>query len=109
MYKLQGHSGFVNTVAISSDARYACTGSADSSIMVWDLGPYKGGLLMHTLKGFQGRQGDEGGGHSDQVFSVIIVDQILNSVSRRIIISAGISDFNIKCTYNILNCIISYV
>lgn len=61
--------------------------------MVWDLGPYKGGLLIHTLKGFQSRQGDDGGGHSDQVNSVVIVDLIINSRARKIIISAGISNF----------------
>ncbi len=43
-----GHSGMVNTVAISPDGKYIVSGSEDKSIKVWDL---LSGREIHTLNG----------------------------------------------------------
>ena len=53
---LEGHSGFVQSVAFSSDSQVLASGSDDKTIKLWDPAT---GTLKHTLEG-----------HSDSVRSV---------------------------------------
>ncbi len=70
LYKtLNGHSGFVNSVVISSDNRYMVSGSDDKTVRLWDV---NSGKLLKTLNG-----------HSDIVLSVVI------SSDNRYIVSGG--------------------
>ena len=55
---IKGHSGWVNSVAMSSDGQTIVSGSDDHTIKVWNLDT---GELLHTLEG-----------HSDSVNSVAI-------------------------------------
>jgi hypothetical protein len=55
---LQGHTGSVNSVAVTSDGRYAISGPSGSTLEVWDL---ETGEETHTLKG-----------HTDRVRSVAV-------------------------------------
>ncbi len=45
---LAGHTGFVNTLAISSDGRYLISGSADDTIKIWEMAT---GEEIRTLEG----------------------------------------------------------
>ncbi|MEN6553436.1 MAG: AAA family ATPase, partial [Methanobacterium sp.] len=49
---LEGHTGFVNAVAVTPDGKKAVTGSDDHTVRVWDL---KTGKNLKTLKGHKGR------------------------------------------------------
>ena len=72
---LEGHSGLVTAVAISSDGKIIASGSSDTTIKLWNL---QTGELLHTLKG-----------HTNQVSSLAI------SYNGQIIAS-GSSDKTIK-------------
>ncbi|TLU87714.1 MAG: TIR domain-containing protein [Chlorobium sp.] len=56
--KLEGHSGWVNSVAVSPDGKWAASGSADKTVKIWDL---ESGDCRTTLEG-----------HTDNVKSVAI-------------------------------------
>ena len=51
MLTLEGHSGPVNAVSVTSDGNYAVSASSDKTLKVWDL---KTGKEVHTLKGHSG-------------------------------------------------------
>ncbi|MCI0695865.1 NB-ARC domain-containing protein [candidate division KSB1 bacterium] len=55
---LEGHSKYVNAVAITPDGKYAVSASSDKTLKVWDL---TSGQTLRTLEG-----------HSDEVNSVAI-------------------------------------
>ncbi len=55
---LTGHSGAINSLAISPDGKTLVSGSGDSTIKIWNLGT---GTLQNTLTG-----------HTDAVYSVAI-------------------------------------
>lgn len=48
---LEGHTGMVDSVALSADGRYAVTGGSDRTVRVWDLST---GRLLRLLEGFGG-------------------------------------------------------
>ncbi|MDD4652396.1 MAG: TIR domain-containing protein [Methanothrix sp.] len=50
--KLTGHEGFVNSVAVSPDGKWAASGSDDDTVKVWDL---KSGKCRKTLNGHKKR------------------------------------------------------
>jgi len=64
---LEGHSDFVNAVAITPDGRAAVSASWDNILKVWDL---NSGALRHSLKG-----------HSDFVNAVAITPDGQSAVS----------------------------
>ena len=48
---LQGHTGGVDSVAVSPDGRHIVSGSGDKTLRVWELGT---GRCLHTLQGHTG-------------------------------------------------------
>jgi AmmeMemoRadiSam system protein B len=48
---LEGHTGWVNGVAVTQNGRWAVSASADKTLKVWDLGS---GKLVRTLEGHTG-------------------------------------------------------
>jgi WD40 repeat protein len=57
-HQLKGHSGWVQSVAVSPDSTWAVSGSADKTIKTWDL---ETGQCRATLEG-----------HKDKVWSAAI-------------------------------------
>ena len=48
LYPSSGHSGYVNSVAISADGTKVVSGSSDKTIKIWDTAS---GDVMQTLSG----------------------------------------------------------
>lgn len=46
--RMEGHSAFVLSIAITPDGKHAVSAGDDSTARIWDLGSYK---LVHTLRG----------------------------------------------------------
>jgi WD40 repeat protein len=56
--KLTGHTGWVKSVAVSPDGKWAASGSNDETVKIWDL---ETGECRATLKG-----------HTGAVFSMVL-------------------------------------
>jgi WD40 repeat protein len=65
----RGHEDWVNSVAMSSDGRYAVSGSDDKTVRIWDM---ESGECLHVLSG-----------HEDRISSVAV------SPGSRYVISGG--------------------
>ena len=68
MLDLAGHTSFINSVAISHDAKKLVSGSKDMTIQIWNL---ETGCKLNTLKG-----------HANSVSSVAISNDSKKIVSR---------------------------
>jgi WD40 repeat protein len=55
---LEGHTGWVNAVAVSPDGRFIVSGSDDRTVKVWEL---ESGRLLRSLEG-----------HTDRVRAVAV-------------------------------------
>ena len=73
---LEGHSGFISSVAFSSDSKLLASGSDDKTIKLWDIAT---GDCQHTMKD-----------HSDIVWSVAF------SLTDDNLLASGSSDSTIK-------------
>lgn len=69
LHNLQGHTGDVNTVSLSKDARWIVSGSSDKSVRLWDR---SNGRCLQELQG-----------HTDNVMTVDI------SADGKLIVSSG--------------------
>jgi len=84
---LEGHTNWINSVAVSKDNKYIISGSSDDTIKIWDLSTFK---LVATLEG-----------HTSAVMSVAVSDIINtpdkfgNNIGKQYIIS-GSDDKTIK-------------
>ena len=58
LLRLEGHEGWVNAVAVSADGAYVVSGSADSTVRIWDM---SSGYELQRLDG-----------HTDQVYTVAV-------------------------------------
>ncbi|MBU4036680.1 MAG: protein kinase, partial [Proteobacteria bacterium] len=47
----EGHSKSVNSVSLSSDSRYAFSGSSDNTLKLWEI---ETGKCLHTFEGHSG-------------------------------------------------------
>jgi WD40 repeat protein len=48
MRRFQGHSDWVMSVAVTGDGQTAISASKDTSLVLWRVEPYPGGLLRWT-------------------------------------------------------------
>ncbi len=69
LFILRGHSALVTSVALTSNGRYAVSGSVDKTLRVWDI---ETGEELHTLRG-----------HRDAIRAVAVIsdDRLAVSVS----------------------------
>ena len=64
---LEGHSGFVRSVAFSDDGRLAITGSGDNTVRVWELGS---GTCLAVLNG-----------HTDDAYCALLTPDCREAIS----------------------------
>ena len=69
LHTFEGHTGWVNAVAITPDGRRAVSASSDRTLRLWDL---ESGQTLRTL-----------GGHTELVSAVALTPDGLRAVSGR--------------------------